>query len=201
MEVLINIMMKAAEDVCGTSQKSIYKCNKCNDVFSYEANLPYHQRVCTGLISLDSDKRRCDKCLKDISKYYFPEHYIKCRGIKEYKLPRVNCPDCGKEISKYNITKHERENCKGRKGWQEKLANCDKCGEFFKPGNIDLHMKSCTGYKVTAYCIGKSFLVHYQIIDFSKIAIAILDFSLFFRCEIIALNTIATFSFTLWYCI
>ena len=170
MEDLINIMMKAAKDVCGTSQKSIFKCNKCNDVFSHVGTLTKHQSAkCTGLISLDSDKKRCDKCLKDISKgISFANHYIKCRGIKENKFPRVNCPDCGLEMQKSYITKHQQEHCKGRKGWQEKLVNCDKCGEFFRPSNIDRHMKSCTGYKVAAYYIGNSFLVHYQTIDFQN---------------------------------
>ena len=175
--------MKASKDVCGTSQESIFKCNKCNNFFSNEKFLTNHQSACSGLISSDSDKKRCDKCLKDISKYYFPKHYIKCRGIKENKVPRVNCPDCGKEISKDHLTKHQQEHCKGRKGWQEKIVNCDKCGELFSPNNILRHMKSCTGYKVAAYSIGKSFLVHYQIIDFSQIAI--LDFSFFLRCVII----------------
>jgi len=145
---LINMMMKAVKDVCGTSQKSIFKCNKCNDVFINEDTLTKHQSAkCTGFISSDSDKKRCDKCLKDITKTHFPKHYIKCRGIKENKLPRVNCPDCGLEMQKSYITKHQQEHCKGRKGWQEKLVNCDKCGEFFRPVNIDIHMKSCTGYK------------------------------------------------------
>ena len=154
MEHLVNIMIKAAKDVCGTSQKVIYKCNICNDVFGYEGNLTYHQRVCTGLLSLESDKRRCDKCFKDFTKSHFPSHYIKCQGIKEYKVPRANCPDCGLEMSKDNIHRHQQKHCKARKGWQgrqRKLVNCDKCGELFRPSNIYSHMKACTGYKV-AYC-------------------------------------------------
>ena len=153
MEHLINIMMKAAKDVCGTSQKVIFKCNKCDDVFGKEGALTKHQSVCTGLISLESDKRRCDKCFKDIAKSHFPSHYIKCQGIKEYKLQRANCPDCGLEMSKSSMLKHQQKYCKARKGWQEKkLVNCDKCGELFSVGpGIDNHMKACTGYKV-AYC-------------------------------------------------
>ena len=154
MDHFFNIMMKAAKDVCGTSQKVIFKCNKCNDVFGREWALTYHQSVCTGLLSLESDKRRCDKCFKDFTKTHFPRHYIKCQGIKEYKLPRANCPDCGQEIKKYYMLTHKQKYCKGRKGWQEKLVNCDKCGELFRREGISSHMKACTGYKV-AYCTGK----------------------------------------------
>jgi uncharacterized C2H2 Zn-finger protein len=74
---LEKVILKTVEDVCGTSDKFIYKCDKCKNVFRIKGNLIAHQKtICTGLKS---------------------EYPLKKKRIVRPGLAKdvVKCPDCG----------------------------------------------------------------------------------------------------------
>jgi predicted RNA-binding Zn-ribbon protein involved in translation (DUF1610 family) len=109
--------------------------------------LTRHQSVCTGLISEDPNKRKCDKCLKDFYITNFARHYIICQGIKanqmENKTPvaKRRCDKCLEDVT--NFTRHYIT-CKGPK---EDFVKCPKCDELFGNSGLATHMKACNGLK------------------------------------------------------
>ena len=95
-----------------SEQKVTFKCRGCNIVFEYEANLHNHEKSCTGRVTEDSDRRKCNRCEREVSKSNFARHRRQCMGEDlpqpQARPPAVKarCEVCGTLISKANLARH-----------------------------------------------------------------------------------------------
>ena len=100
-----------------SSQKKMFKCDKCDKNFLGKSNLTTHKKVCTGLVARNENKKKCDKCLKEVSASNFARHRKKCapeenRGQNTTTAkPKVPCDRCGAQISSNNLARHKRLIC------------------------------------------------------------------------------------------
>ena len=100
-----------------SSQKKMFKCDKCDKNFLGKSNLTTHKKVCTGLVARNVNNKKCDKCLKEVSASNFARHRKKCapeenRGQNTTTAkPKVPCDRCGAQISSNNLARHKRLNC------------------------------------------------------------------------------------------
>ena len=101
-----------------SKEKVMFKCQRCEEEFSQQANLKNHAKVCTGLKAQHPDKRKCDKCLNEYYKKNFAAHYRGCNAAEggerevmqatQYQPIRGPCDLCGIEKSLSNMAKHKR---------------------------------------------------------------------------------------------
>ena len=101
-----------------STEKVTFECELCKATFKQEANLKNHMKRCTGLAASSSDRKKCDKCLKEYSKSYFSKHYRKCNAAEASERPTVEattyksemapCPDCGILKAKTNMSRHRK---------------------------------------------------------------------------------------------
>ena len=87
-------------------------------MFRQEANLLNHQKVCSGEVASEKERKKC-ACGKEYSKGYFAKHRRTCPAVVDavvevrprvYKGKRVTC-SCGKEMAATNLSRHKREAC------------------------------------------------------------------------------------------
>ena len=101
-----------------SKNKVMFKCVKCEEEFSQEANLKNHKKICTGLKASSTDFRKCDKCLREFKKAGFNRHYKNCnqgQGIQReqvvatvYVSERGPCSLCGQMITLSNMSRHQK---------------------------------------------------------------------------------------------
>ena len=112
------IHRKRMHDV--SSQKVIFKCNRCNLSFKQEANLLNHKKAGCGGATNSDNVRKCEKCNKNISKGNIARHRRSCMPEQQqepqparnattarvYVSQNAPCRNCGKELSKTNMARH-----------------------------------------------------------------------------------------------
>ena len=111
------IHRKRMHDV--SSQKIIFKCNRCNLSFKQEANLLNHKKAGCGGATNDDNVRKCEKCNKNISKGNIARHRRSCMPEQQqepqparnttarvYVSQNAPCRNCGKTLSKTNMARH-----------------------------------------------------------------------------------------------
>ena len=99
-----------------SSQKVTFKCNLCSQIFQFKSNLTTHQTICVGLLNEDPDMKRCEKCMKLVTRSNFARHMKNCgRGReereaappRELKGERAVCGLCNSNQSKTNMSRHQ----------------------------------------------------------------------------------------------
>ena len=109
--------------------KKNFDCESCGRVFSQEANLKNHRKVCLG--EGDGSEMKCDICEKIYKRKGFKNHRRSCaakRGVvllpspppptsqpRVYKGKRKDCPYCGINQAATNLRRHIKEACKGQR--------------------------------------------------------------------------------------
>ena len=105
-----------------SEKKRSFECEKCDKVFSQEANLKNHEKICEG--QEINGKKECSICHKMYSKSYITRHKRACQAAqggdmevvaqpraRVYRAKRKNCPGCGVEMAATNVARHLREVC------------------------------------------------------------------------------------------
>ena len=99
-----------------SSQKVTFKCNLCSQVFQAKSNLTNHMPICSGILNVDPDMKRCPRCQKQIMSRNFARHSRTCgrtREEREAAPPRVLkgergiCNLCQTNQSKSNMSRHQ----------------------------------------------------------------------------------------------
>jgi hypothetical protein len=105
-----------------SSQKVLFKCDKCNQSFQQEANLWNHRKACNGIEPDREDQRKCDFCDKYVSKGNLARHKKTCRRregreieqerrqARVYVAKNGPCSLCGRILSLTNMARHQK-NC------------------------------------------------------------------------------------------
>ena len=105
--------------------KKFFQCDICKGVFSQEANLVNHLKICDGGVA--GERRPCEVCGKVLSRKYLRRHLRDCaarRGIlvpsrappppapeeqaRVYRGKRKVCDICGRDVAATNLQRHKK---------------------------------------------------------------------------------------------
>ena len=105
-----------------SEKKKEFVCEGCKRIFSQEANLRNHEKICEG--NSDDGRIECSICHKRYAKSYIARHKRACKAAqggdqevvaqpraRVYRAKRKNCPSCGAEMAATNVARHLKEVC------------------------------------------------------------------------------------------
>ena len=54
-----------------SKEKVKFECNRYKEIFQYEGALVNHKKICTGMMAVNQNNRKCDICTKETSRSNF----------------------------------------------------------------------------------------------------------------------------------